>query len=255
MIFLIFLTFFLISCEFMPEKSVNDEEGKAGDIIKLEIPEPSGLTVSPDGKYLWIVSDNTGYVYKTDTRGNILSLFDAGGDLEGISYDSSTSSLWICIEETGEITRHNLDGSQISRTSMQDIFEAAIGGFDYNPDKGMEGIAVDADYLYIIIEDGYFIKLNKSDLSVVVADSKEITFSDEDYSGAYIDSSGSLWVASHKAMSVYKWDMLDGDIAELKYSPDDFNIEQLEGFTIDPTSNLVYICSDRDGYLYVLGLK
>lgn len=62
-------------------------------ITPIKVSEPSGLTLSFDGKYFWCVGDNDSKVFKLDLKGRL------NEGLEGICYDSRTKNFYFLNEK------------------------------------------------------------------------------------------------------------------------------------------------------------
>jgi len=82
----------------------------------LDIPEPSGLALSVNGRYLWTVSDQTGCVYKITLDGKaIRQLSYRGDDLEGVVQSPVDSTLWVAEEQLREVVQLDTLGNERQR--------------------------------------------------------------------------------------------------------------------------------------------
>lgn len=85
-------------------------------ILNLEsVSEPSGITYNPNNNMLYIVGDE-GFLYEADLEGEIVrKVFLGKFDLEGITYNSDTNTLFCLNEKKIEIIEINLQSLKISR--------------------------------------------------------------------------------------------------------------------------------------------
>ena len=84
-------------------------------IYSVRVDSPSGLTFGSNKSSLWTVSDKPGgRVYEIDTLGaRIRSLNYNGNDLEGVSFDSRDSTLWMVDENLGQLIHLGSDGEEV----------------------------------------------------------------------------------------------------------------------------------------------
>ena len=73
------------------------------------VPEPSGVTFCNTTNSLWMICDRGSchYIYETDTRGNLLQLWDFGeshNDLEAVACDDTNQRIYIAEEGYMRIT-------------------------------------------------------------------------------------------------------------------------------------------------------
>lgn len=103
----------------------------------INVPEPSGLALSYDGRYLWTVGDSDSKVHKLDLNGNVITSFKVNGeDLEGITVIDSIN-LAVILERTREIVVLDTSGKEIKRKK-----------FDLKGklNEGLEGICLNIKY-------------------------------------------------------------------------------------------------------------
>lgn len=229
----IVLSFALILIIFagcMTEKKILPEE-----IIRLDIPEPSGLCLDEKSNTLWVVSDENSFLYNIDFYGNLITKIEIeADDLEGIC-EISDSNLAVVCEKKRLIKVFDKSGSYLNSVRL-----------NYKGDKnsGFEGITYNKfEKCYFILNEknpGLLIKLNNS---FNILFEKELDFA-EDYSGITYDKyTDSLWILSDKDKSVFKLD-LEGNVL-LKRN---FEIEQAEGIAV--TDKYLFIVSDFEEILY-----
>src|SRR5690606_14499812 len=85
----------------------------------LKVPEPSDLSLSPDGASLWMVSDEDGNVYRTDLNGVILASFATGHrDLEGITAVGE-DKVAVLAERARKLLVFSVDGTLVRECSLE----------------------------------------------------------------------------------------------------------------------------------------
>jgi len=205
---------------------------------KINVPEPSGLTITSDGKTLYTVSDEKNQVYRLSLNGKVKEKFKVkGSDFEGITMLDDTT-LAVVLEKKREIVLLNSYGDEIKRVKL-DI----KGDSKY----GLEGISFNKKNNHFFLVNGEqprrLFELNDN---YEVINSNKITFAD-DFSGLYYDSENDwLWILSDQNSMLYKCDTR-GKLLK-KYI---LNIAKPEGVAIDFQNNLIYIVSDSKEKLYL----
>lgn len=205
----------------------------------LDIPEPSGLSFGRDYKTLWVVSDAPdNRIYNISLTGETIQRLNfKGDDLEGISYDSLSNTLWIVEERRIEMVNVSLNSTVLARKSIALTNETNFG---------LEGIViVNAENFWVTNEKnpGALFFLDKD---FQITNQKTITQM-KDYSGlSYNNKTSDLWVVSDESALLARWNQSDGTITRFSVP-----IEKAEGVAIDPINNLIYIVSDRSQKLYV----
>ena len=210
--------------------------------IKLEVPEPSGLTFSTDLKTLWTVSDENSTAYNLNTDGKILKSFKLNGfDLEGITA-LNDSVLVVIFERTREVAIVDTSGREIKRYKLD------IPG---NDNKGIEGIAFDpASEHFFIIKEKNPCLLFEYDFDFNLLKKDTLTFS-SDVSGLYYDKANNfLWILSDENSSVNIIDM-QREVQQKIY----FNLSQPEGITYNPDEKLLYVISDSEEEMYIFQIE
>lgn len=210
--------------------------------IKLEVPEPSGLTFSADLKTLWTVSDENTTAYNLNTDGKILKSFTLSGfDLEGITA-LNDSVLVVIFERTREVAIVDTSGREIKRYKLD------IPG---NDNRGIEGIAFDPvrEHFFIIKEKNPCL-LFEYDFDFNLLKKDTLTFS-SDVSGLYYDKANNfLWILSDENSSVNIIDM-QREVQQKIY----FSLSQPEGITYNPDEKLLYVVSDSEEEMYVFQVE
>ena len=204
---------------------------------KIDVLEPSGLTINETGTILYTVSDNTGSIYKLSTEGAILKTYNINGDdLEGVSIYKE-NKLLLAEERTKQIVEYDLGSGSILRHSIS--YE------NKDDNSGIEGVAFkENDGSTFILNEknpGKLFRL-RADFSIIVE--YDLNFA-SDYSGIFYDiSTNNLWILSDQNKTLNRC-TLQGVLIE-KYP---IAVKQAEGVAI--TNDKVYIVSDAEAKLYV----
>lgn len=208
----------------------------------IEVPEPSGLSISPDGQFLWTVSDFTGQVYKLDLAGRVKKILPApypDADLEGIASDPDPGFLWLVEERNREVLKIDTAGTLLSRTVL---------GINTAPNSGPEGIAWSskAQRLYVVTEKrpSLLLELNAD----LVIEQQYILSGARDYSGLFYDAAlDQFWMVSDQSRLLFRWDIASG--IEKSYH---LGFDKAEGVVV--SGNKAYIVSDSTEMLYIFEL-
>ncbi|MBZ0182095.1 MAG: SdiA-regulated domain-containing protein [Melioribacteraceae bacterium] len=204
--------------------------------VKLQIPEPSGITFFNNS--LWIVSDDESSIFNVDTLGNILNTIPVDGkDLEGIT-NTSDSVIVIILERDRKVIALDLDGKELHSKTIDITGELNYGleGIGFNQVKRNFYVLNEKNPLLIIELDENFEELSR----------KEIQFA-KDISGITYDENRDVyWVTSDESNSINFCNHNFEVIKEYKV-----NIPQIEGIAIDLVKNRLYVVSDRTESLYI----
>ncbi|OQX89028.1 hypothetical protein B6D60_00290 [candidate division KSB1 bacterium 4484_87] len=206
---------------------------------RMEVTEPSGLSLDKSRQFLWTVNDPpSNQVYKIDLTGKIIeTLTYSGDDLEGVTCDISEDALWIAEESKREIVKISFTGEELERHPI------AISG---NSKNGLEGITMTRDgEIWLVNEKdpGELIQLT-SDFSIKYQFVLSVA---TDYSGICADTTdGRFWVVSDESQLLFLWDKKNGVIEQ--YS---LPFKKAEGIAVDFDNDLFYIVSDSEQKLYV----
>jgi len=207
----------------------------------INVPEPSGLTLSFDGNYFWTISDEDSKVYKIDKLGKIIRSFSViGEDLEGITVIDSIK-LAVILERAREVVVIDTLGKELRRKSF---------GLKGKLNEGLEGICYDS-----IRKDFYFVNekypglLIKTDSSFVEIFRKELKIA-KDYSDIFFAKDDStLWILSDESKKIIQTDLNGKKITE--YS---IKVDQPEGLVVDYKNKKVFVVSDKKEELYEFSL-
>lgn len=240
----ILISTLIISCSGDKKIELLNETDSRLELVgkyKLSIREPSGLTLSSDGEFLWTVSDEYNSLYKITKTGQIIdSVRISGADLEGVEILANN---YICVvtERDRGVLLYTPE-LKLKKRVLLDVSKeenAGIEGIAYNPETGIT---------YILNEKkpGLLIEINDK---FNIVKRQKLNFA-KDYSGLEIDTvNNHLWIISDESQLLVKCD-LDGN-------PIDFykvDIPQIEGIAIDFNKKLIYLVSDNTEMLYVFRL-
>ena len=204
---------------------------------KINVSEPSGLSINDSGTELYTVSDKTSMVYKLSPTGDVIQTFDfKGSNLEGVS-TYTENKLLLAEESTKEIVVLDMVTGASSNHKIK----------YKNKDKnsGIEGVTFDknSNTIFILNEKnpGKLIRV-RNDFSVLAK--YDLNFAD-DYSGIfYENSSNLLWIVSDQNKTVNKCTLKGELIESFK-----IKVSQPEGIAV--TDNYIYIVCDAKAKLYV----
>lgn len=209
---------------------------------KINVLEPSGLTLSSDGKNLWTISDENSCVYLLSFEGKILKSFEINAkDLEGIT-TINDSTIAVISELSSKIIFLSINGKELFRKQL--FISSRIN-------NGLEGIAYNKNnkHTYIVNEKNPTLLIEYDSLLNEVKRIK-LDFA-KDLSGLdYIEENNELWIISDESKLIAKC-TIGGKVKE-SYS---VNIQQIEGIAVDVKSKRIYLVSDKEEKLYILEIK
>lgn len=204
----------------------------------LKVPEPSDLSLSPDGSSLWMVSDEDGNVYRTDLKGAILSSFATGHrDLEGIAAVGA-DKVAVLAERARKLLVFSVDGTLLREKNLE------IPGKD---NSGPEALAWnDTEREFYVIKEknpGLFLVLDEE---LKERSRTELRFA-RDYSGMFYErAKDRLWISSDESGAVY---VLDKNLRLRNVFS--LAVPQIEGVAVDHDRRRLYLVSDPEAKLYV----
>ncbi|WP_169833690.1 SdiA-regulated domain-containing protein [Caldithrix abyssi] len=207
----------------------------------LDVAEPSGLALTPDGSALWTVSDHSNRIVQISLTGKRLkTLSYQGNDLEGVVIDPTAHTLWVAEERSRELVEVDSTGKELQRHRI----------LDGDDNSGLEGVCFDVLRRLFTIKEkqpGLLMALN-ADFSIRWQ--KELSFAG-DYSGLCADTLlNRFWILSDQDESLFLWDTNAGLVGQYK-----LNIVGPEGIAIDFARGLIYVVSDPQSRLYVFKLE
>lgn len=204
--------------------------------IKIDVPEPSGLTSC--GKYLYTVSDKTNLIYKLSLEGELIETLDfKGKDLEGITIDTRDQSFWLCDEKKHQILHVSPQGDLIDKFPVN--FYAPKGK------SGMEGICMNP-------KDHHLWIVNEKKPAVLMELDEELEPIKTAYLDCAHDFSGlcfhpdtyELWMVSDESQLLICYDT---ESISIKKYP--IELKKAEGLAI--INQQFYIVDDEESFLYV----
>jgi len=243
-IVVIFLSGFLFLHCSKNDASVNPEALSLTLLSEREIPidEPSGLSLGISNQSLWVVSDAPeSEIYAISLEGEILQKLNfVGEDLEGIVYDSLKNVLWVVEEKRREIVEVALNGSELSRHSIN---------VDNTDNNGLEGISINSNgqiWLANEKDPGVILSL-RDDFSVGSLFVLDIA---KDYSGlAFDDRENRIWIVSDESQLLIHYNAETGILKQYKLP-----FDKAEGISVDISKNLIYIVRESSNQLYTYEL-
>ena len=210
---------------------------------KLDIPEPSALSLSADTNSLWTVSDNNSTVYLISLTGKILSSFVLANaqDLEGVEFVND-STLAVVSEFSDEIIICSLQGVERDRHKIIS---------KQNDNQGLEGVAFKKD-------SSSFCVINEKNPSLLIELTNDFIETQRttitamsDISDIYYDNDENItWLLSDEDHAIFRFNSEGVFIEELS-----LDVSQPEGLAYDKQNNFIYVVSDKTGELFIYKLE
>jgi len=195
-------------------------------IKNIQVPEPSDITYSIDGKSLYVVSDN-GYLFETDLEGTIIRKANYKG-LDDEAVYANESYVYVVEEFSRKIKMFSLPDLILEKT-VQIPYNGARNkgyeGFTFNKAKGVFTLIVEKDPIYVFELNEKLEKINELNLGDIARDISAATY-----------YNNHLWLLSDEDRTVFK------------LNPKDYSV--LSKWTI-PVINAEGIAFDTDGNLTV----
>ena len=207
---------------------------------QINIPEPSELSrFNQEDKFITI-SDNQNKVYIISNTGDVLRILDyTGDDLEGVAFDTLTSSIFVGEEKKKEIVQLDTNGFELNRFPIDiNNSEKKHGpeGITYNPDN---------NHIYVVNEKLPAVLIEMTLAGEIVCKNK-LSFA-KDYSSIFYDHKDStLWILSDESKTITKCDLFGNTIKTWSTG-----IDKGEGLIVDSKNSKIYIVSDKDSHLYI----
>lgn len=240
--------FFLAVLSILLLSSTNCADEKPGRLTliskyKLDIPEPSALSLNADTNSLWTVSDNNSTVYLISLTGNILSSFVLANalDLEGIEFvnDSTlavvsefSDELIICSPQGIEANRHKINAKQSDNHGLE--------GVAFNKDSNSFFVINEKDPSLLIELTNNFLETHRTEITSM-----------SDISDIYYDNNDKItWLLSDEDQAIFRFNSDGVLIEELP-----IDVAQPEGLAYDKQNNFVYVISDKTSELFVYKLE
>ncbi len=221
------------------------------DYHELDIQDPSGLSPDYSGNGFWTVSDiRGGSIYRITRDGHVLEeLAVDGHDMEGITQDPETLSLFVAEERRREVVVYQTTGQELNR------YEVDIEVGDLN--NGLEGIAINPSngHIFVVNKRNPRVLLELellSDGTTRQIQRQPINFgAPEDAPGLslsglfYDEQEQLLWMISDEAEAVFVLDTTGRLLAVFEASHRD-----LESIALIGPECAIYATSDQDQRLY-----
>ena len=203
--------------------------------IEIQVPEPSDIAHSADGKSLFVVSDN-GYLFETDLKGAILRRADYKG-LDDEAVFVSESKVYVVEEFTRKIKIFSLPNLVLEKTVKVPYYGGRNKGYEgltYNKAKAVFSLFVEKDPLYVFELNEKLEKVNEIKLGKLARDISAATYYDDH-----------LWVLSDEDRTIFKLNSKDYSVIDKWEIP----VLNAEGLSFGADGNLI-VASDALQRLY-----
>jgi len=207
----------------------------------LGITEPSGIVYNNLDGTLYTNSDGSNsHIYQITTNGITLdTLFIAGQDFEGISFNATFDTIFVVEEAVSRISKYSLQGNLVDFINVD--VETSL--------NGLEGITVNPEnsHIYLVKEAEPSLLLELSNDGTELSRDTLNFLNSGDASGITIHPVWkTLFILSHQNKAIYET-TLSG-----KYLRDwDIPVEKAEGITFNSDLDSIYIVDDQINTLYV----
>jgi uncharacterized protein YjiK len=206
-------------------------------VTPINVPEPSGLALSYDGRYFWSVGDSDSKVHKLDLNGKIIKSFKVNGeDLEGVTVIDSIY-LAVILERTREIVIIDTSGKEVKRKKfdLKGKLNEGLEGLCFNVNMKDFYLLNEKQTGLLIKTDSSFNEIFRKDLNLA-KDYSDIFFSNDD---------NTLWILSDESKKIIQTDLDGNKIKEYR-----IKVEQPEGLVVDHKNKKIFIVSDKKEELY-----
>jgi uncharacterized protein YjiK len=201
----------------------------------LPVGEPSDLGFSPDGKTMFIASDQ-GFLYETDLVGNVIRQADYDIiDCEGIFVDDKY--VYVAEETTRKIKLFDIKTLKLERTVYLPYSGARNKGYEgltFNKTRNRFAIVTEKDPIYIFELDLDLRVVNEINVSQMARDISSISYHDN-----------FIWMLSDEDRTVFKVNPNTYEVIAKWIVP----IPNPEGLAFDADGNML-IQSDDLNALY-----
>jgi uncharacterized protein YjiK len=197
--------------------------------------EPSGIVYNSVNNSFYVVSDTLANIFEIDLNGNLLrSVRVIANDLEGITLSKNFDTIYVVEESDNLVTSFLLNGIKI------DSYRVDVSS---NSTNGLEGIAIDANnYFYVLNEKlpRYLVKLkNKVEISRTEINNA-VDLSDVCYD-SILDC---LWIISDESKKIIKITKSGSLISE-------WQIPFSKGEGIALVNDKIYVVRDSDAKMFI----
>ena len=204
--------------------------------IYLSVPEPSDICLHPNGKSLFIVSDN-GFLFETDLDGNTIRTADYKGlDCEGVH--ANEKFVYVVEEFSRKIRVFDIENLERQKTVYLEYNggrNAAYEALTFNPVRNVFLLFVEKNPIYMFELNQDLQKINEYDLSKVSKDISAATF-----------YQNHLWLLGDEESTVYKLNPKTYQVLSSWKLP----VVNPEGLTFDSKGNLLIISDDMQLLYY-----
>lgn len=203
----------------------------------------SGLIFDETGRGFYAVSDY-GRIERIDLQGRIVeNLYKKGGDLEGITRDPQSSTLYVVDEKKMRVLQLNR-----AEKKLETVLKIKIPNVKRN--KGLEAIAYGQDTLYIGNQ------FSPKRLFKYALKTQTLSYFDLTYGGYlsdlfYDDTDQTLWIANSKGKVIYQYD-LQGNLLYQQSIP---FVQKAEALAVDRKNKILWIGCDYTGILHQVKLN
>jgi uncharacterized protein YjiK len=234
---LILLTLSQYKCNTNRQESPISQNLIIQKVTPIDVPEPSGLALSYDGRYFWSVGDSDSKVHKLDLNGKIIKSFKVNGeDLEGVTVIDSIY-LAVILERTREIVIIDTSGKEVKRKKfdLKGKLNEGLEGLCFNVNTKDFYLLNEKQPGLLIKTDSSFNEIFRKDLNLA-KDYSDIFFSNDD---------NTLWILSDESKKIIQTDLDGNKIKEYR-----IKVEQPEGLVVDHKNKKIFIVSDKKEELY-----
>ncbi len=201
----------------------------------IQVPEPSDIAFSADGKSIFMVSDN-GYLFETDLEGTILRKANYKG-LDDEAVYVTKSHVYVVEEFSRKIKMFSLPDLILEKTVSLPYNGArnkAYEGFTFNKAKGVFTLIVEKDPIYVFELNQKLEKMNEINLGDIARDISAATYYDNH-----------LWLLSDEDSTIFKLNPNDYSVISRWKVP----VLNAEGLAFSPDGNFI-VASDALQRLY-----
>ncbi len=210
------------------------------ETIATEVPEVSGLCLSPDGSGLLAASDETG-VFSVTLSGETTEFYTRPGlDCEGVTIDPATKDVYYILEGDQEVRM--LTGPDYSKSELV----CTISDVGLNTNRGLEGITWYKDGMLLIGNQKKPNQLILYSLTDGILWRRNLTGTSEIADLCYDPVRDRLWIADSDRHTIYLC-TVEGEV--LASWPVPF-IDNGEGLYIDHANSCIWIGDDTTSNLY-----
>lgn len=197
--------------------------------------EPSGIVYNSLSNSFYVVSDTISKIFEIDMNGNLLRSIQINAtDLEGITLSKNFDTIYVVEESDNLVTSFRLNGTKINSYSVD---------VSTNSTNGLEGIAIDANnYFYVLNEKlpRYLVKLKNE----VEISRTEITNAVDLSDVCYDSILDCLWIISDESKKIIKITKSGSLISE-------WQIPFLKGEGITLVNDKIYVLQDSNAKMYI----